>query len=392
MDKLVIREMLRPAALGSLAVTYWDGTTDCFGEDVPKCRIIFNNQLDLKALMSDPILALGEAYMEVQVEIEGDISELLEMAYLNRNTFLHKHPLVKRTLSGWRRTNSISVQKKNVQRHYDLGNEFFSLWLDETMSYSCAYFNTPEDTLDQAQLQKIDYILKKLQLHQGETLLDIGCGWGWLIIRAAQQYGVKALGITVSKEQVAESKRRIRENRLEGKVDIELLDYRQLAEQGVAFDKVVSVGMLEHVGKENLSVYLKSVEQLLVPGGLSLLHSITHQKEGPVNAWIEKHIFPGGYIPSLRELIWLLPEHNFHLLDVESLRLHYALTLEQWAERFENNLDKVREMFDERFVRMWRLYLKACAVSFRYSGLNIHQLLFSKGLNNTLTLTRKHLY
>lgn len=149
MDKLVIREMLRPAALGSLAVTYWDGTTDCLGEGVPKCRIIFHNQLELKALMSDPILELGEAYMKGQVDIEGDISDLLEMAYLNKNTFLHKHPLVKITLSGWRRTNSISVQKKNVQHHYDLGNEFFPLWLDETMSYSCAYFNAPEDTWKQ---------------------------------------------------------------------------------------------------------------------------------------------------------------------------------------------------------------------------------------------------
>lgn len=394
MEKSLIREMLGVAGadLEPLAVTYWDGSTECFGEGAPVCRVILREQLDMKTLLGDPVLTLGEAYMAGDIEVEGDIGQILKMAYLNKDSFLHKHPLVKKTLSHFRRNNSITAQKKYVQHHYDLGNDFFSLWLDETLSYSCAYFKTPEDSLDAAQSQKVDYILKKLQLREGETLLDIGCGWGELIIRAARLYGVKTLGITVSKEQAAKVKERIAENNLDGQADVKLLDYRELAQKGPGFDKIVSVGMIEHVGKENLPVYFKSVEQMLVPGGLSLLHTITHHREGAVNNWIEKYIFPGGYIPSLRELIGLLPENDFHLLDAESLRLHYAMTLDHWAARYENNVERVREMFDERFVRMWRLYLRACAASFRYSGLDIHQLLFSKGLNNSLAMTREHLY
>jgi cyclopropane-fatty-acyl-phospholipid synthase len=215
-----------------------------------------------------------------------------------------------------------------------------------------------------------------------------------------EQYGngnpacnqVKTLGITLSEEQYRETKRRIQELALEELVEVELMDYRTLAESGRTFDKVVSIGMLEHVGRANLPRYMASVDKLLAPQGLSLLHTITHLKEGPVNSWIEKYIFPGGYIPSLRELIWLLPEYDFHLLDVESLRLHYAMTLDRWAANFEKNAETVHKRYGERFVRMWRLYLQSCAASFRYSGLDIHQILFSKGLNNNLPLTRHYLY
>ncbi|MDD5135540.1 MAG: cyclopropane-fatty-acyl-phospholipid synthase, partial [Phycisphaerae bacterium] len=187
-------------------------------------------------------------------------------------------------------------------------------------------------------------------------------------------------------------KDRIKQLKLEDVVDVELVDYRQLAEKGRCFDKIVSVGMLEHVGKANLPVYMETVDKLLAPQGLSLLHTITHIKEGAVNSWISKYIFPGGYIPTLRELVSLLPDYDFHLLDAESLRMHYAMTLDHWAEGFENNIAVIREKMGERFVRMWRLYLQSCATSFRYSGLDIHQLLFSKGLKNNLPLTRQNLY
>jgi cyclopropane-fatty-acyl-phospholipid synthase len=173
---------------------------------------------------------------------------------------------------------------------------------------------------------------------------------------------------------------------------VELADYRELARTGRKFDKVVSVGMFEHVGRANLPVYMAAVRDMLKPEGLSLLHTITHTTEGPVNPWIDKYIFPGGYIPSLREVIWLLPDYDFHLLDVESLRMHYAMTLDRWAEGFERNKDIVKEKYGEQFVRMWRMYLRSCAASFRYSGLSIHQILFSRGLHNSLPLTREHLY
>lgn len=392
MSKHLIRQLLNIVDDESLSVTYWDGTTEKFGNGNSSCRIILHKQPDLKILLTDPVMALGEAYMDGDIEVEGSFCEIIKLAMLNNNSFLQKRPLIRNVLRSWQRSNSLNKQKQEVQYHYDLGNDFFDLWLDETKSYSCAYFHSEADSLYQAQLQKIDHILKKLQLRPEETLLDIGCGWGWLILRAAQLYQVRSLGITLSEQQYLETKRRIEQLKLEELVEVQLIDYRQLAEKGLVFDKVVSVGMLEHVGKANLSNYMSSVDKLLAPQGLSLLHTITHLKEGPVNSWIEKYIFPGGYIPSLREIIWLLPKHDFHLIDVESLRLHYAMTLDHWAERFEKNIDMVRKMMNERFVRMWRLYLQSCAASFRYSGLDVHQILFSKGLKNDLPLTRQHLY
>ncbi|MDX9872181.1 MAG: cyclopropane-fatty-acyl-phospholipid synthase family protein [Clostridia bacterium] len=392
MQKQLVRRMLDIAKDGALAVTYWDGSTECFGQGEPTCKIILNKEPDAKMLLSDPILTLGEAYMDGGIDLEGSIGDLLRYAYINQNSFLQNNPRIKEMLRQLRHATSLVKQKKDIQHHYDLGNDFFSLWLDETLSYSCAYFQTEEDSLGQAQQQKNNYILKKLQLKPGETLLDIGSGWGQLIIQAAQKYGVKSLGITLSEEQYRETKKRIAGLHLQDQVEVEMADYREVAQKDRLFNKIVSVGMLEHVGKANLPKYFEAVNKLLKPQGLSLLHTITHIKEGAVNSWIEKYIFPGGYIPTLRELIGLMPDYSFHLLDAESLRMHYALTLDHWVRNFEKHAETVRAKMGESFVRMWRLYLQACAASFRYSGLDLHQLLFSKGLNNALPLTRQHLY
>ncbi len=382
----------------AFSVTFWDGETRHYGleEDgrsSPSFQFIFNQPLSLPDIMSDPVLRIGEAYMRGDLEVEGSLHELLRVAIEHEATILEgalnsSFQRVTKSLF----TRDQDEQQAGVQYHYDLGNDFFRLWLDDTMSYSCAYFRTPQDSLEDAQRQKIDHVLRKLCLKPGETLLDIGCGWGGLLIRAAREYSVTGVGITLSDEQVTEANRRIREEGLADQLEVRLADFREIADRGQQFDKIASIGMFEHVGKAYIPEYFDAIERMLMPGGLSMLHTLTHPEEDPPNPWLAKYIFPWGYIPSLREVVWVLPEHDFHLLDAESLRLHYALTTERWAENFEREVPRVEAMYDAQFVRMWRLFLVGCAVSFRHSGLNVHQLLFSKGLNNTLPLTREHLY
>lgn len=433
MEKRLLQQALRSAHRHcpdiSFAVSYWDAGEEVYGEQPHSFRLIFSDrQVVRNAIESDPALALGEAYIDGSFDVEGDLRDVISFLYRSRNAaggFGNLAPelgtngpsgsagasptgaarrgaassrlarvltTVLRLRAAEPTAGNLAKQAEDVRHHYDLGNDFFSLWLDETMSYSCAYFQQPEDSLEQAQRQKIDHTLRKLQLQPGESLLDIGSGWGTLIITAAQKYGVTAVGLTLSREQYKETKRRISDLGLIGQVDVHLEDYRNLHNYNGAFDKVVSVGMFEHVGKENHRHYFAAVAGVLKPGGIALLHTITQPTETALNPWLSRYIFPGGYVPSLREIVAQLPDHGFHPIDVESMRLHYAMTLDHWSERFENNVDAVRNMFDEPFVRMWRLYLRSCAASFRWSGLDIHQLLFTKGLNNDLPLTRSHLY
>lgn len=367
-------------------IRYWDGESVVYGQGKPRLTLVFKNKLPLLKWARSPVLSFGEAYMNGTVDIEGTIADVIKLASDNRNL------VWKNTPSFLRKGIPVRQEMKNVQHHYDVGNKFYALWLDESMSYSCAYFHSSDDTLEQAQLQKIDYVLKKLQLQPGETLLDIGSGWGWLIIQAAEKYGVKAKGITLSEEQYKKTLERIKEHGLEGQVDVELVDYRQLAQRGETFDKIAIVGMFEHVGQKNFPAFMNAVQRLLKDKGLAMLHTITQAKELPPDPWIQKYIFPGGYIPSAREVIYLLPEYGFHLLDVENLRTHYARTLNHWARRFEASVDQIREMFDERFVRMWRLYLNSSEASFRTGDIHLHQILFSKGINDELSPTRDFLY
>lgn len=394
MRKQLLKSFFEKVSPGDFEVKYWDGEQVRYGTGTPRVKLVFHKPLPLSFNLEDPVLSFGEAYMDEIIDFEGSLEEIIRIAELNKHNLVSNGIKGKafsavKTLSG---AAARLKQKKNIQHHYDLGNDFFSLWLDETMSYSCAYFKTPQDSLYQAQIQKIDHILKKMQLRPGERLLDIGSGWGWLIIRAAQQYDVQALGITISEEQFRATKERISQLGLSNRVEVKLHDYLDLDEKEYQFDKIVSVGMFEHVGKENLPVYMEKVNKLLVPGGLSMLHTISGVKENPVNSWIDTYIFPGGYIPSLRETVWLLAEYDFHPLHIESLRMHYAMTLDRWYENFRNHIDTIEQKFGRRFVRMWSLYLRGCAASFRTSGLDIYQLLFSKGLNNSLPLTLEHVY
>ena len=256
------------------------------------------------------------------------------------------------------------------------------------MSYSCGYFKNENDTLYQAQCNKVDRILEKLNLSDGMTLCDIGCGWGFLLIEAAKKYNIKGVGITLSKEQKAKFEQRIKEENLSDRLEVKLLDYRDLPKQHMEFDRVVSVGMIEHVGRGNYEEFMQCVKSVLKQGGVFVLHFISALKEYPGDAWVKKYIFPGGVIPSLREIMQIAGELRFYTVDVESLRRHYNKTLLCWNENFQQHRAEVVEMFDEKFARMWELYLCACAATFMNGIIDLHQIVFTNDVNNELPMTR----
>ncbi len=335
-------------------------------------------------------LAVGEAYMDGTLVIDGPLDAFTKLAEDNVQALapFQKHHKYKN-----RNRNVKANQRKQIAHHYDIGNDFYSLWLDKkTLTYTCAYYKTPKDSLEKAQTQKIDHILRKLRLKKGQTLLDIGCGWGYLLIAAAKQYGVKGVGVTLSKEQLAFAQARAKDEGVSKLVVFRLMNYQDLPKLKQRFDRVVSVGFLEAVGEGNLSTYFKVVQTLLVPGGTSVLHSITSMTEHATDAWLDRYIFPGGYVPSAREVTSLIAEYGFEMKDYENLAPHYALTLREWWKRFEANKEKVIDMFDERFYRMWRLYLVASATTFEGGTEYLSQWIFIKPGPTDYPLTRDYIY
>lgn len=355
------------------------------GEGNPEFTVILNKEPDKKELFTSTSLALGEGYMRGDIDTDRDLYEVLDL-FMGQMGKFHKDKSALRKLL--HTSKGAKNQKKEVSSHYDIGNDFYSLWLDESMSYSCGYFQNEEDTLYEAQIHKVDHILEKLHLQEGEKLLDVGCGWGFLLKRAAEKYGVKGVGITLSKEQYEKFSGDIQKEGLSDKLEVKLMDYRELSDSGMQFDKIVSVGMIEHVGRGNYELFMKNVEKVLKPGGLFLLHYISAQKEHEGDPWVRKYIFPGGTIPSLREIMNLLPEYNFYTLDVESLRRHYTRTLLCWRENFLNHREEIAAEKGEEFARMWELYLASCAATFHNGIIDLHQILVSKGVNNELPMNR----
>ncbi|AWB10115.1 cyclopropane-fatty-acyl-phospholipid synthase [Thermodesulfobium acidiphilum] len=378
-------------------VKYWDEEVVDYGKGEPNFTITFKKDLADFSIKEGDLTELIEDNAEEIIDIDGKIDDICAAFGFNQETDTFK--TIKRQILLSIAELLINVrkerQKKEVQSHYDLGNDFFSLWLDDTMTYSCAYFKDPNMSLRDAQIEKINHTLKKLDLKKDERLLDIGSGWGHLILKAAQEYGVKCMGITLSEEQFRATKDLIKRSGLEDRVEVRLMNYLDLDENKLQFDKIVSVGMFEHVGKENLEKYFEKINKLLVDKGLSLLHTITLpevSEEDSFSIWLKKYIFPGGYIPELRELVSILPKYDFHLMHLESLRMNYALTLDKWYENYSLHAKEIEEKFGRQFMRRWGFYLKGCANAFRTSGLDVHQLLFSKGLNNDMPLTFEYIY
>lgn len=361
------------------------GKTYTIGEGKPNFDLIINKDIPKKELMNSTSLALGEAYMRKDIEVRGDLFTALACLLSQTSQFTLNKSVFTRLLHP---SEEKDAQKKQVSSHYDLGNDFYKRWLDPSMSYSCAYFKTDQDTLEQAQHNKVHYILEKLHLEKDMTLLDIGCGWGYLLLEAAQKYGIKGYGCTLSKEQWKKGQERIQAMGLEGQVQIDLVDYRDLLAEGKQYDRIVSVGMIEHVGRSNYDIYMEAASHLLREGGLFLLHYISGPDETNSNPWMRKYIFPGGTLPSLREIIWKAYDNGFRVLDVESLRRHYYQTLMCWYRNFQAIREDVLKERGEAFCRMWDLYLCGCAVSFYIGNIDLHQVLMTKGNNNTLPMNR----
>ena len=323
--------------------------------------------------------------MDGELEVEGDLYDVLNHFLGQMGSFsMDEHGLKKLIYTSMSKKN----QEKEVKSHYDIGNDFYKLWLDDTMSYSCGYFVNKSDTLKQAQVNKVNYVLDKLNLERGMELLDIGCGWGFLLIEAAKKYGVRGMGITLSREQYREFQRRIEEEHLGQLLEVKLMDYRELPEYGRIFDRVVSIGMVEHVGRGNYGEFMSCVKSVLKPGGVFLLHFISGLKEYPGDPWIKKYIFPGGVVPSLREILHRAGDTGFYTIGVESLRRHYNRTLLCWNENFQEHRGEVVKMFDERFARMWELFLCSCAATFMNGIIDLHQIIFTNEVNNELPMTK----
>jgi cyclopropane-fatty-acyl-phospholipid synthase len=391
LEKALLNQVFRLIKVGSLKVTYWTGETVTFGSGQLYAHITVHNPKAIRAMAKAPTLGFGESYMNGDIDVDGDL-QMVNKLIIDNPDIPKRLAKLKAVTPHSRYRNNKSTQAKQIQHHYDLGNDFYKRWLDESMTYSCAYFKTPKDSLEKAQEQKLDHVLAKLQLKPGMSLLDIGSGWGQLLIRAAQKHGVTGHGITLSKEQYKHSKALAKKLGLADKLTFELINYQDLAERGLVFDRVVSVGMFEHVGRGNHEAYFTAVDKMLKPGGITVLHTISGQHPDGTDPWIDRYIFPGGYLPTVAEVTHISPRYNLQLLDYENLRIHYAMTLHEWLRRYEEHAVWVLKHYDERFYRMWRMYLAVCEAGFRWGDLGLSQFVFSKGVNNDLPLTRDFLY
>lgn len=358
-----------------LRVRLWDGHQLDLGPE-PQVTLVVRDPQLLTRLARPSLDLLGSAYVEGAMDIHGPLETAIRLAD-NLAAALLGDP---DTPPPARPAHDKAGDAEDIHYHYDLSNDFYRLWLDREMVYSCAYFETGTEDLDTAQQAKLRHLCRKLRLQPDDYLLDVGCGWGGLARFAAREFGARVFGITLSHEQLALARERVAAEGLQDRVQLEFLDYRDLPADG-RFDKVVSVGMFEHVGHANLPLYFRTLQQAVKPGGLVLNHGITakHTDGRPVGrgggAFIDRYVFPHGELPHLATAVARMSEAGLEVVDVESLRLHYARTLRFWSQRLEQNLEEAARLVPERALRIWRLYLAGCAYGFQHEWINLHQIL-----------------
>jgi len=355
---------------------------------------LFDKNLNLKLLLN-PDLYFGEAYTNGSLKIEnGSLTEFLEITLRNigRNDINFYGKILNKIKGTYRHLTNYNKgikSKKNVNHHYDISEKLYDLFLDSNRQYSCAYFKNENDSLEEAQSNKIDHIIKKLNINPNQKVLDIGSGWGTLAINIAQKTKASVTGITLSENQLEYSKNKAKELNLQNQVEFKLMDYREINEK---FDRIVSVGMFEHVGRKFYRSYFNTVSKLLNNKGISLIHTIgsSNPPRDP-QPWITKYIFPGGYTPSLSEIARPIEDSGLVVSDIEVLRMHYSHTLRHWKDRFLSKKETVLEMFDERFYRMWEFYLASCEMAFKWGDLVVFQLQLTKD-NISAPNTRDYIY
>ena len=387
------RVLRRVAVSGTLTVTFANGRQETYGDgDAPVSAITLSPAAE-HALLTNPALRLGEIFMDGELEIrEGTIYDLLHIFMKGREEGRLPRPLSALAKASLRllpeRLNDARRARANVAHHYDLDGRLYELFLDAERQYSCAYFERPDMTLDEAQRAKMARIARKLAPRPGQTALDIGSGWGGLGLHLAREKGLRVTGITLSEEQLAAARRRAADEGLDDRARFELVDYRTV---GGEYDRIVSVGMLEHVGRRALRPYFARVARLLKQDGVALIHSIGgYCPPYPTNPWMTKYIFPGGYIPALSEAMAAVERSGLLIADVEIWRLHYAETLRHWRQRFMANRERAKALYDERFCRMWEFYLASSEASFRVASNMVFQLLLVKD-RNALPQTRHYM-
>ena len=397
LDRVLARQIKR----GQLKLTYPSGRTIAFGEPepgFPQVAVRFADEKVARDIVFDPQLGAGETYMDGRLIVEdGGIMELLQLVQGNspwegqggRMTANLPHRIAQSIAFLWGQFNRPASARRNVAHHYDIGNELYKLMLDpEHMQYSCAYWPREGMTLEQAQEAKLAHIAAKLGIEPGQSVLDIGCGWGGMALYLHQTYGVEVLGITLSDEQIATAKQRALDAGVADKVRFELIDYRELAG---TYDRIVSVGMFEHVGTPQFETFFRTCANLMTDDGVMLLHTIGRMgKPGLTDAFTDKYIFPGGYIPALSETVEASEKMRLIATDIETLRLHYARTLREWYRRCLEHRDEIVALFDERFFRLWTFYLSGSTAAFESGGLCNYQIQYARN-RHALPLTRGYI-
>lgn len=390
-ERSLMQRLLTVLGDPPLRFVLWNGEDFCTSTKPVVANFIIKQRTSFYRLLINPELYFGDDYSAGRIDVQGNLVTALNALYDSMNDCAYRSfwtryimPLLNRP-----RRNTLRGSKDNIHAHYDLGNDFYKLWLDDQMLYTCAYFETADSTLEQAQIAKMDHVCRKLQLKAGETVVEAGCGWGTLARHMTRHYGVKVKAFNISSEQIKYAREQADAEGLTDRIEYIEDDYRNVTGE---FDVFVSVGMLEHVGPAQYRTLGGVIDRCLHKHGRGLIHSVGRNRDKFVNAWLERRIFPGAYPPSLRECMDIFEPHNFSVLDVENLRLHYALTLVHWLQRFELNNEKVREMYGEAFIRAWRLYLAGCSASFSAGFIQLYQILFNRGTDNDIAWTRAHIY